>query len=140
LYAQPEMASQIERLRSDIFWTRCILGVAILCLAALNVANFRRHAETIEANEFVLKDRAGNVAARLGKDSLGDTCLTLTAREHAAVASMCVEDDVGSSLDLYNRKPESRAVLTPGFHLSEPYMPVDPALIINGKNYVAEKK
>lgn len=137
---QSDMASQIQRLHSDIFWTRCILGVAILGLAALSIANFRRHAQTVEANEFLFKDRAGNIAARLGKDGFGDTCLTLTAKEHVAVASMCVQDGVGSSLDLYNSKSGSRAMLTPGFYITEPYMAVDPALVINGKNYAIENK
>jgi hypothetical protein len=140
LKTQPDMASQIQILRRDIFWTRCILGAAVLCLVALNIASSRRHAQTIEANEFVLRDTAGNIAARLGKDKFGDTCLSLTAKENVADASICVQDGVGSYLDLFNLKSGSRAMLTPGFYMVEPYMPVEPALVINGKNYVAENK
>ena len=56
-----------------------------------------------------------NVAARLGQNGFGDTCVTLMAKEKVAVASMCVQDEEGSSLDLHNLKSESRATLTPGF-------------------------
>lgn len=126
------MAVRIEKLSRDIFWTRCIAGAAaLLCLALAVAANWRRHPETVEAREFLLKDRAGNIAARLGKDDFGDTCLTLSAKEQIAVASLCVQDNEGSSLDLHNLKSESRATLTPGFYVYEPLHRFQPALLIN---------
>lgn len=137
---QPDLATQIQNLRKDIFWTRCILGVAVICVAALSVANWKRHPRTVEANEFVVRGRTGNVAARLGQDSFGDTCLTLTAKEDVAVANMCVQDDEGSSLDLHNLKSESRATITPGFYAHEPFMRFRPALVINGVNYATGAK
>jgi hypothetical protein len=131
LDTQSDLASKIETLRRDIFWTRCIAGAAALCLAAVSVANWRRHPRTLDANEFLLKDQAGNVTARLGRDNFGDTCLTLTAKEHVAVANLCVQDTEGSSLDLHNLRSESRAMLTPGFNSYEPLFSFQPALVIN---------
>jgi hypothetical protein len=57
------------------------------------------------------------------------------AKEKAAVASMCVQDEEGSSLDLHNLKSESRATLTPGLYEHEPLSKFRPALVINGVNY-----
>ncbi|MGA3178153.1 MAG: hypothetical protein ABSE19_12510 [Candidatus Acidiferrum sp.] len=128
---QLELASKIERLRKQIFWTRCIAGAALLCLAVAVTANWKRTREVVEAKEIILKDGAGNVAARLGQDNLGNTCLTLNAKAHIAVASLCVQDGEGSSLDLHNLKSQSRATLTPGFYLYEPHEHLQPALIIN---------
>jgi len=71
---QPDSISQVKKLRKDIFWTRCVLGLALLCLATLTVANWRRHPQTVEANEFLLRGHSGNVAARLGQNGFGDTC------------------------------------------------------------------
>lgn len=127
---QSDLASQIQKLRTDILWTRCILGGALLCLAVLIAANLRRQAKTVEANEFLLRSLSGNVAARLGQDGFGDTCLTLTAKGQIAVASLCVQDD-GSFLDLHNLKSDSRAMLTPGFSSYEPFFRFQPALVIN---------
>ena len=132
---QPDLISQVNKLRKDIFWTRCVLGLALLCLATRTVANWRRHPRTVEANEFLLRGQSGNIAARLGQEGLGDTCLTLMAKGKIAVASLCVQDEEGSSLDLHNLKSESRATLTPGFYTYEPLMQIRPALVINGVNY-----
>jgi hypothetical protein len=132
---QPDLISQVKKLRKDIFWTRCVLGLALLCFATLTVANWRRHPQTVEANEFLLRGHSGNIAARLGQDGFGDTCLTLMAKEKVAVASMCVQDEEGSSLDLHNLKSESRATLTPGFYVYEPLTKIGPALVINGVKY-----
>ena len=115
--------------------TRCVLGLALLCLTALTIANWRQHPKTIEANELLLRGQSGNIAARLGQESFGDSCLTLMAKGKVSVASMCVQDEEGSSLDLHNLKSESRATLTPGFYTYEPLMQFRPALVINGVNY-----
>ena len=112
---QRDLISEMEELRKDILLTRCILGFALLCLGVLTVANWRRHPQTVEAGEFLLRGHSGNVAARLGQNGFGDTCLTLMAKEKAAVASMCVQDEEGSSLDLHNLKSESRAHAHAGF-------------------------
>ena len=74
----------------------------------------------MEANEFLLMGRAGNVVARLGQYDFGDTCLTLTANQNVSVASLCVQNNEGAFLDLHNLKSESRVTLTPGFNLYEP--------------------
>ena len=128
---QLDLASKIETLRRDIFWTKCIAGAALLFLAAVSAANWTRHPKTLEANEFLLKDRAGNITAKLGQDGFGDTCLTLSANQNVAVASLCVQAKEGSILDLHNLKSESRATLTPGFYSYEPLFHFQPALAIN---------
>lgn len=88
---QPDLVSQVNKLRKDIFWTRCILGLALLCVAALTVANWRRHPQTVEAKEFLLRGHSGNVAARLGQDGFGadavanedgDAVFRLVERQH----------------------------------------------------------
>jgi hypothetical protein len=131
LDTQLELTSKIEALRRDMFWTRCIAGVAFLCLAAAGAVTWTRHPKTLEANEFVVRNLSGDIVARLGQDNLGDTCLTLKAKENVAVASLCVQDKEGSSLDLHNLKSESRAMLTPGFYSYEPFFQFQPALVIN---------
>lgn len=99
-----------------------------------------RHPSTLDANEILLKDRAGDIVGRLGQDKFGNTCLTLKAKANIARASLCVQDNEGSSLDLQNLKSESQALLTPGFYTVEPFARFKPALVINGKNYAAEDK
>jgi hypothetical protein len=130
LDSQPDLVVKIEKLSGDIFRTKCIAAVLFLCLVAGNVANWKRHPRTLEANEFLLKDRAGNVVARLGQYNFGDTCLSLTANQNISVANLCVQNNEGSSLDLHNLKSESRVTLTPGFNLYEPPSHFEPALVI----------
>ena len=137
---QADLASQIQKLHKDIFWTRCILGAALVCLATVIVANSWKHPNTVEANQFLVRDRAGNVTARLGQDSFGDTCLTLVAEQNISIASMSVQGRGGASLDLHNLKSESSATLTPGFYMFEPLAQVQLALIVNGVNYTAGKR
>jgi hypothetical protein len=84
---QPDSISQVKKLRKDIFWTRCVLGLALLCLATLTVANWRRHPQTVEANEFLLRGHSGK--ARLGQNGFGDTCVTLMAKEKVACEYVC---------------------------------------------------
>jgi hypothetical protein len=98
---QFDLVSKVQKLLKDIFLTRCVLGLALLCLTALTIANWRQHPKTIEANELLLRGQSGNIAARLGQESFGDSCLTLMAKGKVAVASMCVQDEEGSSLDLH---------------------------------------
>jgi hypothetical protein len=131
LDSQLDLSAQIEKLRRDILWTRCVAAALFLCLAVASVANWTRHPRTVEANEFLVKDHAGNVVARLGQSDFGDTCLYLTAKQNISVASLCVQDGEGASLDLLNVKRQSRATLTPGFTIYEPLYHFQPALSIN---------
>ena len=117
-----------------------MLTVVLLLFVALSAATWTRHPDTVEANQFLIRDRAGNVVARLGHDNLGDTCLTLTAKQNVSIASMCVQDREGATLDLHNLKSESRATLTPGFYTSEPPVHVQPALVVNGVDYTTGQK
>jgi hypothetical protein len=134
----PDLATKIERLQQDVFRTKCVAVVLFLCLAAGSIATWERHPKTTEANEFLLKDRAGNVVARLGQDGFGDTCLTLTANQNVSEASLCVQNDEGASLDLHNLRSESRATLTPGFNLYEPMSHIQPTLVITEHGQVIE--
>lgn len=126
-----DLAASIDKLRRDILWTRCVAGVLFLCLTLAPIAMRMKRPKTIEAEEVVLRSREGAVLARLGQDRFRDTCLTLTAQQDVSVASLCVQNDGGSSLDLHNFKNESRATLTPGFALREPAGRIQPMLLIN---------
>ncbi len=128
---QLDLLAQIDKLRRDLFWSKCATAVLFLCLTILVIANWTRHPKTVEASEFLVKDRFGNVVAKLGQSDFGDTCLTLTAKQSVSVASLCVQDEEGSSLDLHNLKSDSRATLTPGFNSNEPNFHFQPALVIN---------
>ena len=128
---QLDFTGKIEKLQKDIFWTRCVVGVLLVFLGAVSLANWTRRPATVAAHEFLVTDRAGNAVARLGQHGYGDTCLTLTAKAQVSVAKLCVQDDEGSSLDLHNLKTESRATLTPGFKTYEPFFHFRPALVIS---------
>jgi len=103
-----------------MFWMKCIAAVLFLCLTAACLIAWFGHPKTVEAAEFLVRDRQGNVVARLGQLNFGDTCLTLTANQNVSVANLCVQNDEGTYLDLHNLKSESRATLTPGFSICEP--------------------
>ena len=136
LDSQSDLIANIERLRRNVFWANCVAGVLFLFLLAGSIANWTRHPRTVEANEFLLRDRAGNVVARLGQYDFGDTCLTLTANQNVSVANLCVQNSEGASLDLHNLKSESRATLTPGFSMYEPLFHIQPALVITDHGQV----
>ncbi|MFI5098581.1 MAG: hypothetical protein ACHQT6_11470 [Candidatus Acidiferrales bacterium] len=114
-----DLAAQVDKLRRDILWTKCIAGLLILCLVAVVIVSRPRHPKIVEATQLILKDEAGNVVASLGKGAFGETCLTLSAKAHAAVSELCVADDGGGFLDLHDLNTESRATLTPGFTMHE---------------------
>jgi hypothetical protein len=91
LETQPDLHTEIERLQKDLFWMKCITSVLFLCLAAAFITTWFRRPKTVEANEFVVRDRTGNVVAKLGEFGFGDTCLMLTANQHVSVANLCSE-------------------------------------------------
>ena len=128
---QLDLLPQIEKLRRDLLWTKYIVAMLFILLAAASVASWTKRTKAIEANEFLVRDRAGRIVARLGHHDFGDTCLTLTAQQSVSVASLCVQDSEGSSLDLHNLRSDSPATLTPGFNTYEPTFHFQPALIIN---------
>ncbi len=125
-----DLATKVDRLRRDVFWTKCIAGLLILCLVAVVIATRPKHPKTVEGTKFVIKNDVGNVIATLGKEGFGSTCLTLSAKEHAAVARLCVDDDGGGFLDLHDLHTESRATLTPGFTMYEPLTRFPAGLLI----------
>ncbi|HTG28245.1 MAG TPA: hypothetical protein VK818_08480 [Methylomirabilota bacterium] len=105
--SQLELLPQLETLRRDLLWTKYIAAILFILLAASSIASWTKRTKTIEANEFLVRDRAGKIVARLGHDDFGDTCLTLTAQQSVSVANLCVQDSEGSSLDLHNLKSDS---------------------------------
>jgi hypothetical protein len=120
LKTQSDLLTKTERLQRDIFGMKCTAAVMFLCLTAACLTTWFRHPKTVDAAEFLVRDRAGNVVARLGQRRFGDTCLTLTSDGNVSVANLCVQNAEGAYLDLHNLKSESRATLTPGFRMYEP--------------------
>jgi hypothetical protein len=119
-----------------MFRLKCIATALFICLAGIFITTWFRHPKTLDANEFLVRDRTGNVVARLGQLSFGTTCLTLTAIQHVSVADLCAQNDEGASLDLHNLKSESRATLTPGFKMYEPLGQVQAGLAISENGHV----
>lgn len=128
---QSQLAVQLSALRRDVFWTKCISSVLIVCLGAAVCALWTKHPATIEAREFVVRDSAGITVARLGREAFGDTCLELTAKGDASIASLCVQNEEDAILDLHNLKTESRATLTAGVWLHEGPGALAPGLVIS---------
>jgi len=116
-----DLSTEIEELRRAIYWTRCLGGLLILGLATMIAAGRIRHPiaveagqmKTVEANQFLLKDNAGNLVARLGAQRIDGTCLTLSAKENAA-AKLCVGEDGSSSLVLSKKGGQSSVSLSTG--------------------------
>lgn len=136
---QLDLAAQIKKLRRDNLRTKWVGGLLMLLLSVLVFLGRTQHPKTVEATQFLLKDSAGNIVARLGQMDFGGTCLTLTAKAHAADAELCVHDDDSSSLVLLDHRGDSRVSLSPGFNTHEPLMRFPPGLYIGedlGKNYL----
>lgn len=132
-----DLAAQIASLRRSIFWSKLVVGLLILVLFSLVLGGLTRRPKTVEANQILLKDKKGNVIAKLGDEGYGDTCLTLLAQANGPRSELCV-DQSGSFLVLSGPN-DSRVSLTPGFSTIEPLMPISPGLYIgenNGENFV----
>jgi hypothetical protein len=136
---QIELTAQVKELRRQNLKTRWIGGLLIAFLSVLVMFGQIRHAKTVEATQFLLRDSKGIIIARLGQMDSGGTCLTLNAKAHAADAELCVHDDDSSALVLLDNHGDSRVSLSPGFNLYEPLKRVPPGLYIGeelGKNYL----
>lgn len=134
-----ELATEVEKLRKDNMRIKVVGGLLASVLFVLLVAGRFQHPKTVEGTQFLVKDSAGNVVARLGQMNLGVTCLTLTAKGHAADAELCVHDDESSHLALLNHHGDSRVSLSPGFTSYEPMTRFPAGLYIGedlGKNFV----
>jgi hypothetical protein len=132
-----DMADQISRLRTEIQRLRWVCIFAILFLFGL-IFWSQRNRTTVEAREFLLKDEAGNVVARMGKEAFSH-CLSFKAKSNSASASLCVGDDDSSSLFLSDHQGTSRVSLSPGFNIYEPPGRFPPGLYIgenDGANYI----
>jgi hypothetical protein len=133
-----ELAVQIASLRRSLFWSKSVVGFLILVLFSLVLGGLTRRPETVEANQILLKDKKGNLIAKLGDEGYGSTCLTLFAQVNGPRSELCV-DRSGSFLVLSGPN-DSRVSLTPGFSTIEPSMPIAPGLYIgenNGQNFAS---
>ena len=134
-----DLAKQLQQLRKDNTRIRLLGSFLIVGLLAVIFTNHFQRPTSLEATEFLLKDSAGNVVARLGAAKFGGTCLTLMAKEHAADAQLCVHDN-GSYLALLNHQGDSRVSLSPGFTGYEPLTRFPAGLYIGqdlGKNFAS---
>jgi hypothetical protein len=136
LDSEPILVAKIERLQRDLFWTKTVSALIFFCLSVGIIVNWPRYPKTVVAEEFVLKDRTGNIVAKLGQYGFGDTCLTLTAKQNVSVASLCVQEGEGASLDLHNLKRESRVMLTPGLNLYEPMSHVPATFVMSERGQI----
>lgn len=133
-----DLAVEIARLRKDNLRIKVVGGLLALALSALLVAGRFQHPKTVEGTQFILKDSVGNVVAQLGPSS-GGTCLTLTAKGHAADAELCVSDSESSHFALYNHNGYSQVLLSPGYTTVEPLHRFPAGLYIGenlGNNFV----
>jgi hypothetical protein len=92
----PEMQAilqRIERLEADNRrLRRAMLGVALLAAVVLAMGQARPR-RTVEADEFVLRDKAGRKRALLGFDSSGHPSLTFYAENSNFTASLDGADE-----------------------------------------------
>jgi hypothetical protein len=104
---------RLERANRRIKWA---LGLYMLLSALFAVFVLLRHPRkenTLEANEFVVTDKAGHVMARLGSSPVG-TCLEILGKTKEATATLCAGDESGSELLLTTHHGRSRAFLSAG--------------------------
>jgi hypothetical protein len=128
-----ELLTRVQKLESEnrkIKWLGGALALFLAVIVFFMVRSGNRN--KLEVTELVVKDRRGNVVARLGSADFG-TCLELTGYQGATNARVCVDNVYGSYLNLENRKPEARAFLSAGETLREPYGKLVPGLIIQGE-------
>lgn len=111
-----ELDKQVSKLKSDIRTLKWALAVVSLLLLALIICG-RRSKSTLEAREFLLRDQAGNVVARLGLDGF-ENCLSLNSKSRSTAANLCVGEDESTFLSLTEHAGTIRAFLTPGGQLS----------------------
>jgi hypothetical protein len=131
--AQIDFSAQIKRLRREVLWTKLVSVLLVLLLSVFVLSERNKHhPQTVEATEFLLKDDAGNVIARLGKQGSDGTCLALTPRHSVADAELCsFEGDISRSSYLVLRDDDvSRVSLSAGFNSANGKLPVQPGLYI----------
>jgi hypothetical protein len=145
-----DLSAEVQKLRRALFWTQCLGGLLILGLTTfIGVRRIRQalavetsQTKTVEANQFVLKDEAGNVIAKLGAQRIDGTCLTLSTKENSATAQLCVGEDGSSGLLLSGKSGHSSISLSTGNNAAEQGLElgqVNTGLQIwkdNGKNWV----
>ncbi len=112
---------RIEKLEAENRRIKWGLGLCIVLLALFTILILTervRTKNTLEAKEFLLRDRSGQVVARLGSNSVG-TCFEILGKTKGASAIMCAGDESGSDLLLTTRHGESRAFLSAGGRMYE---------------------
>ena len=122
-----DLSCEINKLQNDLRCTQFLVG--ILALAVLTTYAIGRwskpplvhasHTKAVEANEFLLKDEAGNTVGKLGTQKFWGTFLVLNAKEKDATAQLCAASDGSSGLTLSKPGENSSISLTIGNHAAE---------------------
>ncbi len=114
-----ELRAQIQKLERDNRMTKW--GVALLGLVTATATVLfwwtlnRGH---LDVKEITVRDGSGAEIAHLGGDKYG-TCLKLSVRSAASNATLCVDPYYGANLDLSNRNPKTKVLLSAGTKLYE---------------------
>ena len=135
------LLARIEKLEAANLRLTWVAGIILGLLAAFVVIVTVRTAtkKSIEANEFLLRDRDGRIVARLSDKSSG-TCFEIVGQAKATSAELCAGDNYGASLSLSNDHGASRAFLSAGSQMLEGSGSVVPSLLIakhDGKDLVS---
>lgn len=124
---QPDLSREMNKLRNHLRCTQSVVGFLTLALLATYVSGrwskptlvHASQTKVLEANEFLLKDEAGNTVGKFGVQKFGGTCLALEAKENAATAQLCAASDGSSGLTLSKPSENSSIFLSIGNHAAE---------------------
>lgn len=105
------LLARIEKLEASYRTLRLIAIVPLLFLCVLLLSGQARNRQTIEAQEFVLKDSAGNVVGRMAVGK-GGPYLELIGKSKVAAAMLLAGDEVGSAIMLTNHHGGTRILLS----------------------------
>jgi hypothetical protein len=124
---QPDLSREMNKLRNSLRYTQFVVGfLTVVFLTSYVIGRWSKPAlvhasqtKVVEANEFLLKDEAGNTIGKLGAQKFGGACLVLDAKENAATAQICAASDGSSELTLSKPSENSSISLTIGNHAAE---------------------
>jgi hypothetical protein len=140
---ESDLLKRIQRLESENLKMKWLGGLLAIFLVAMLVVGHVTKISVIQANEihareFILNDDSGGVLARLRHNHL-QTCLELNGKSKVSQAYLCVGDDYGSDLGLFNQHGADRAFLSAGTQTLEPLGYLSPGLMIgqrDGENLI----
>lgn len=119
--AEQDSFTKIRELEAEHRRFKWYTALAFIVLTGLIVIVMLRvlPRKTIEAREFLLKDRSGQILARLGATELSGTCFEILGKKKDASATLCAGDESGSDLQLTTHHGQSRAYLSAGGKMFE---------------------